>query len=129
MNQKEKDMYMTAFEDLKVWKTSMILLQRVYGLSKKFPQQEMYDLTQQIRKASKSVLANLAEGSSRYTHADKAAKFVIARGECAEVRAFLLMAIALDYLKEEEATEALNLQQEAARMLSGLINSCRNQAP
>ncbi len=125
---KNENSDMTSFENMKVWQISMILMQKVYVLSKKFPSEESYDLTRQIRKASKSILANLAEGCSRYTFTDKASKFVIARGECAEVRAFLLMAIALNYLAKQEAEEALKLQEEVSRMLSGLIKTCRNQA-
>jgi four helix bundle protein len=119
---------MSYFTQLQVWKKGLLLVVEVYRLSKSFPPEERYAMTSQIRKASTSILANVAEGASRYTFADKAAKFVIARGECAEVGAFLHVAVALKFLTISDIQIALQLQDEVTRMLSGLISGCRKRS-
>lgn len=100
----------------------MALAKEIYRLTKDFPREELYGLTSQLRRAGTSILANVAEGCGRYTFADKAHKFVIARGECAEVEAFLLFAIEIGMLKNENAQLAKALLDQTGRMLSGLIN-------
>ena len=70
----------------------MLLTKSVYALSQLFPVDERYGLTAQIRRAAAGVLANIAEGFSRVSDLDKAYKYTVARGECAEVHALLLLA-------------------------------------
>jgi len=55
--------------------------------------------------------------------ADKANKYTIARGECSEVRALLLLSIELEYLSSIQANEAVNLLDEIGKMLNGLIRA------
>ena len=112
---------MESFTDLKAWKAGLELVCEVFELSKKFPPSELYGLTGQVRKSSNSIIANTAEGFSRRTFADKANKYIIARGECAETESHLLVAIALKFITATEAEKALNLSHEVGRMLSGLI--------
>lgn len=80
-------------------------------------------MVKQLRRASTSVLTNTAEGFSRHTSADKTHKYIIARGECSEVAAFLYMSIALNYGKENDAERALSLCKETGKLLTGLIQS------
>jgi len=119
---------MTAFEDLQVWQSGLGLMKEVYGVSRSFPKEEQFALTSQIRRASTSILANLAEGCSRFTYPDKAAKFVISRSECGEVKAFALMAVSLGFISQEKIVGLLASQDEVSRMLSGLIESCRSRS-
>jgi four helix bundle protein len=72
-----------------------------------------------------SIVENTAEGFSRYTFADKANRYVIARGECGEVQAFLYVAERLLYIDKETAARARHHAEEVGRILSGLIASCR----
>lgn len=116
---------MAQFYDLDIWKVGMSLVKNVYRISKKFPAEERYELTSQIRKASTSILANFAEGIGRYTYADKTAKFIISRGECREVHAFILIAIELSYCSRTEAAVSIRLAEDLSRMLSGLITATR----
>lgn len=120
---------MTAFEKLTVWQFGLSWVADIYRLSHRFPRNEQFGLTSQIRKVATSTLANLAEGCSRYTFADKAAKFVIARGECGEVKAFLLIASKLRYVQNHDIVPLLKMQEEISRMLSGLIASCTKRCP
>ena len=118
---------MESLEDLEAWKVGMDLVEEVYLIVKQFPKNEEYELCKQLRRATTSIVANVAEGFSRYTSPDKASKFVISRGECSEVKALLLIAIRLDILKRNEAQKALNLCDQTGRLLSGLIKYCHQQ--
>ncbi|KKW36838.1 hypothetical protein A2454_04550 [Candidatus Peribacteria bacterium RIFOXYC2_FULL_55_14] len=119
---------MDSFTDLQAWQKGLQMTKEIYKLSGKFPRSELFALTSQIRRASTSILANIAEGFGRYTYADKAYKYTIARGECSEVYAFLLIALELGFISRNDTETALNLNGEVGRILSGLISSCRSQS-
>ena len=112
---------MTALQDLVAWQKGMELLTEVQRLSERFPRSERFNLTPQLRKSTKSILANIAEGFSRATDADKAHKYIIARGECTETYGHLLIAIGLNYITQESAAKALGLTQHVGKLLTGLI--------
>ena len=101
----------------------MELVKDVYVLTKSLPKEEQYGLTSQLRRAAVSILANLAEGFNRASDADKAHKYVISRGECAEVEALLLVTVELKYFAAAEIQNALVLSQQAGRLIWGLIRS------
>jgi hypothetical protein len=63
--QKDKDMSLNSFRDLRVWQAGMDLVIEVYGLTKGFPREKMYGLTSQLRRAAISVPSNIAEGHAR----------------------------------------------------------------
>ncbi|MDB4978519.1 MAG: ribosomal protein [Candidatus Peribacteria bacterium] len=113
---------MESFTNLAAWKEGMKLVKEVYRLTGKFPKEEVYGLTSQMRRSSSSVLANFAEGFSRTSTPDKAYKYTIARGECSETKAFLLIAIELGFLEPEEAKVPIELTDHVGRLLSGLIS-------
>ncbi len=115
--------HMQSFTDLEAWKIGMILTKEIYQLSKNFPHEERFGLTSQIRRASVGILANLAEGFGRNGSADKAYKYTIARGECFETRALLLLVIQLEFLSESQARGAIALTDHTGKLLSGLIKA------
>jgi four helix bundle protein len=117
-----------SFTDLDVWKEGVLLLKEVYAITRKFPPDERFELTSQLRRSTKSILGNIAEGFGKYTYADKAAKYVIARGECTETEAHLLMATSLNFATKEEIEPLIKHAQEIGRMLSGLILSMRKRS-
>jgi len=117
---------MKTFEDLDAWKMGMDLVEEIYKITSQFPPEERYGLTQQMRRASTSVVANIGEGFGRYTFPDKAHKYTIARGECIEVRAFLLIAMRLGFVKD--AKTAIELTNTVGRLLNGLIQSCKRRS-
>lgn len=118
---------MKSFRDLEAWKVALELLTEVYALTKKMPSEEKFGLVSQSRRASVSILANIAEGFGRFTYADKANKFTIARGECNEVEAFMYATVALEFLNETEIKKALLLIEREQKLLSGLISSCKRR--
>ena len=80
-------------------------------------------MVSQMRRASSSILANLAEGFGRITPADKKHKYLISRSECMEVHAFLLIAAELEYIDNELSQKAIELTRQTGKLLSGLIHS------
>ena len=121
-------MDMTRFTDLDAWNVGLDLVKEIYVLTKKFPKEELFGLTSQLRRSSKSILANMAEGCGRFTFADKAAKFVIARGECMETEAHIRIAIRLGFITQDESKRSLELIQHTGRLISGLISSVKNRS-
>jgi four helix bundle protein len=98
---------MKSYTDLNAWKYSINLIEEIYRISSQFPKEEQYGLTSQIRRASNSIAANIAEGFGRYTYPDKANKYIIARGECVEVECFLRIALQLNFVPSEELQKSL----------------------
>lgn len=112
---------MESFEHLQIWQREMDLIQEIYQLTKLFPHDERFGLVAQMRRSVTSILANTAEGLSRTSPADKAHKYTIARGECTETYAFVLIGIALSYITSSQAHRAMGFLQETGKMLSSLI--------
>ncbi len=112
-----------SFTGLNIWKFGIELVREVYAITKYFPYDERFALTLQIQKAVTSILANFAEGYGRHTAADKSHKYTIARGECAEVKAFLLIAIELEFISSKRAEHALILSDKVGQLLNGLLRS------
>lgn len=81
----------------------------------------MYHLADQLRRSSTSILANIAEGFGRSTAADKRSRYTIARGECAEVQALLILAQEIGVLDAEKFAILQREATDVSRMLSGLI--------
>ncbi|MFA7681648.1 MAG: four helix bundle protein [Candidatus Peribacteraceae bacterium] len=120
---------MKSFTELNAWKAGMDLVEEIYRLTAKFPKEEQFGLSSQIKRACASIVANTAEGFGRFSYADKAYKYVIARGECAEVAAFLLIAIRVKFLTSDQAQHALELTDTVGKLLSGLVESTRKRNP
>ena len=118
---------MGPYQNLQAWKTGLDLVKAVYDLSKDFPSSERYELTKQMLKATVSIVINFAEGCGRFTYPDKANKYVIARGECSEVEACILIAIHLGFTSKARADNALKLVERERKLLSGLIKFCSEQ--
>ena len=116
---------MKSVEDLKAWQTAMDLIVEVYKITKKFPKEEMYGLTSQLRRAAVSIAANIAEGFGRFTYADKANKYVIARGECGEVHTLLQVALRTGMTQQETLRQSFSLVEMTGKLLSVLIQASK----
>lgn len=121
------DFPMQSFTDLFAWQVAIELAKEVHRIIPILPREEREVTGKQLRKAVKSVLANIAEGFGRHTYPDKAFKYTIARGENAEVKAFLLAIAAIGFVSEKEIEKAILLSDRVGRLLSGLISSCRKR--
>lgn len=110
------------FKDLIVWQKSMYLVEKIYILTKEFPKEELYSLTNQIRRASISVPSNIAEGQQRSSSKEFANFLSIAKGSNAEVQTQLIIASRLGYVKNEQIDEIIQLSNEITKMLNSIIS-------
>ncbi len=112
---------MTDHKDLIVWQKSRQLVQIVYTLTTQLPREELFGLTNQVRRAVVSIPSNIAEGFNRGSNREFVHFLKIAKGSAAEVETQLLLCIDLGYLSDEEVQPALSLYDEILRMLGTMI--------
>lgn len=96
-----------SFEQLVVWQESQNLAVQIYSISKTFPKDELFALTNQLRRAASSISANIAEGFGRQTNKDKLHFYSMAYGSLLEVKNFLYLANRLKYIDDSSLNELL----------------------
>src|SRR5215212_4748122 len=101
-------MHIFSFEKLEVWRLSKELVKTIYKITKDFPREEQFGLTNQMRRAAVSVSSNLAEGTSRITAKDKAHFTVIAYSSIVELLNQVILSHELSYV-DEEAYKSIRL--------------------
>jgi four helix bundle protein len=116
-----------GFQDLKCWQLARRLVIEAHKVAAKLPPIERYDLAPQMRRSSKSVMANIAEGYGRYHFLDKLRFFYIARGSLDETVNHIITCFDLKYISETRFRELHDLAQEAHRTLNGYIGYVRRQ--
>jgi len=117
-------MQINAAKDLKVYKSAYELAMRVFELSKRFPPEERFALTSQIRRSSRSVCLNLREAwAKRRYEAHFINKLTDCDGENSETDSSLDFAEDCRYITSEEHTELAALCQEIGRMLGSMIKN------
>jgi four helix bundle protein len=116
-------MYTYSFENLRAWKENRVLVKLIYDVTRKFPKEESYGLTQQIRKAIVSVASNIAEGSGRRTAADQRHFYTMAYSSLMEVLNQLILAFDLEYLSENDLLKCRLQINESAKWISSLAKS------
>lgn len=116
-----------SFEELEVWRKSIDLTEAIYHASGRWPLEERYGLTQQLRRAAASVAANIAEGAERGGTREFLRFLSIARGSLAESKTFLILAERLNYLDVSEGARLKERTDEIGRMLSGLAKSLQSK--
>jgi four helix bundle protein len=112
-----------SYRDLDVWKLSMDLVVEVYRVTAKFPNDERFGLTAQLRKAAVSVPANVAEGSARSTSREYSYFASISRGSVAEMETELIVAERLGYITSDVLEPMLERTDHISRMLTNLRRS------
>lgn len=105
-------MFIYNFEKLEVWRLSLQVIQEVKKIIKKFPLEEKYVLSDQIRRAALSIALNIAEGWGRKTKKDFSRFISNAIGSCLEVIASLKVALDSNYLMESEVKSLDELLKE-----------------
>ena len=111
---------MQHFTQLKVWERSHQLVLEIYKISARFPGDERFGLTSQLRRAAVSVPSNVAEGSKRHTNQDFARFLNIAEASLAETEYLLLLSRDLGYLEVGAHKSVSNEASEISRMLFAL---------
>ena len=118
---------MEDFKDLVVWTKAHHLTLAVYRQTRTFPKEEMYGLTSQVRRASASIGANIAEGCGRRSDAEMKRFLQIARGSANELECHLLLAKDLQFLGSDEFRRLEEKILEVQRLLASLVQ--RLQGP
>jgi four helix bundle protein len=117
------------FEEIQAWQKARLATRRVYETSRKAEFCKDFGLSNQIRRASVSVMANIAEGNGRRTNLDFAAFLVQAHASAAEVQSHLYVALDLGYISERDFNDIYGLFDEVSRMLMSLAKHLRNSQP
>ena len=113
------------YRELIVWQKSIAAAKSVYSLVKKLPKEEMYGLSDQMRRAAVSIPSNIAEGNARSSTNEYLHFLSIANGSKAELETQLLLCIEIGYLTEQEVSETWGLLQEVGKMLHVLMRSLK----
>jgi four helix bundle protein len=110
---------------LNVWQKSIVLIQKIYELTRFFPNIEIYGLTNQMRRAAISIPANISEGAARQTKKEFIQFLHMAQGSLSELDTHLEISEKLGYLKETNLEELSLLMNDIDKMLTGLIKSLK----
>jgi four helix bundle protein len=115
------------FRELKVWQAHLLTL-AVYRATATFPREELYGLTNQLRRSCASIPANLAEGCGRSGDAEFARFCSIAMGSASELEYHLLLARDLNLIEAQVHEELSQQATELKRMLAGLLQKLRAES-
>lgn len=110
-------------KDLLVWKKGIDLVEQIYKFTKQFPKEELYGITNQMRRCAVSIPANIAEGSGRKNKAEFIQFLHIALGSASELETHLIISQRLGFLSINSYDEIMNALNEIIKMICGLINS------
>lgn len=122
---KQESRKIKSFTDLNAWKESHRLVLLIYEITKSFPKEELFGLTNQMRRAAVSVTSNIAEGFSRSSYKDKAHFYTVALGSLTELQNQLLVARDLRYISKDEFNNLASITVTANKLLNGLIKKSK----
>ena len=114
-----------SYTDLIVWQRAMELVVEIYDIVRKLPKEEIYALSDQMRRSAISIPSNIAEGQARNTTREFVSFLSIAKGSDAELHTQLLICDKLGYLTQEDIDTALKLTEEVGKMLVSLIQTLK----
>lgn len=112
-----------SYEDLEIYQISVDLSVDVYRLVKSFPREEMYGLSDQLRRTVTSIGANIAEGFGRFHYKDKLVFFYNARGSLYEVRHFVEVGFRIGYIGEDDKVLLFKKLTDLSVKLNNFITS------
>ena len=119
----KKNKKMKNFKNLKVWQKGIELVVKVYRYSQKFPQEEIYGLTSQMRRSAISIPSNIAEGAARNSTKDYVRFLYISLGSLSELETQIIIASKLDYMDNPLEEKIIEIR----KMLTALIKSLKQR--
>lgn len=125
MNHGEK---LKSFTQLNAWKKGHELVLSVYKITKQFPKEEIYSLTDQMRRCSISITSNIAEGFSRKSYKEKTQFYSMALGSTTELQNQLLVARDVGYIDMEVFKSVAEQSVVVNKLLNGLIKASKTHA-
>ena len=114
-----------SFTDLNTWKEAHKLILLIYKITKQFPKEEQFGLTNQLRRAVVSITSNIAEGFSRSSYKEKLQFYSIVLGSLTEVQNQLLVAKDIGYLSKSQFNFLAEQSVVASKLLNGLIKKSK----
>jgi four helix bundle protein len=114
-----------SYRDLIAWQKAMALVTDVYRVTRGFPGEERYGLTNQVRRAAVSVPSNIAEGQARFSAREFHRFLSTARGSLVEVETQVQIAMNLGYVPDIEGVDLFEKTAELGRILNGLLASIK----
>ena len=119
---------MGSYRDLQVWQRSMELVVQIYGITERFPAQERYGLTQQMRRAAISIPSNLAEGHGRRTARQRYAFLETTLGSIFELETQIELAHRLQFVGQSDAEAVAETVRGIGRGLTALMRHVAGEA-
>lgn len=116
---------MRDFRKLKVWEKAHAITLKIYKVTEKYPREELYGLTSQIRRACVSIPTNIAEGCVRSSDADFSRFLYIALGSTSELEYLILLSMDLKFINTELHIELNNEINEIKKMLISMIQKLK----
>jgi four helix bundle protein len=116
-----------SFTGLIAWQKGHKLVLEIYKITRDFPKDELFSLTNQIRRCVVSVTSNIAEGFSRQSKKEKLQFYCISLGSLTELQNQLLIAKDLLYFKNDNFKKMAELTVEVSKLINGLIKSANNK--
>jgi len=114
-------MKIQSYRDLKVWQSSMDLVELVYKMTRSFPTSEKFGLMSQMQRAAVSIPSNIAEGAGRNHTKEYLHHLAMAYGSLMELETQIQIAVRLKYLTKQEVIEAWTIASETGQMLNKLM--------
>lgn len=115
-----------SYRDLRVWQKGMEVAESGYVITREFPKDEMYGMTSQMRRASASIVANIAEGYGREYRAEYVQFLRIAQGSLKELETHLLLSVRVKLATSQAVNPILSECESLGRMLRSLIRSLQS---
>ncbi len=115
------------YKELQVWQKTMDLVVEVYNIIKLLPKEEMYGISDQIRRSAVSIPSNIAEGQSRNSAKEFIQFLSIARGSLAELETQILICVKVNMLSNDKIDNILIYTKEIGKMIKGLMNKLEAQ--
>jgi four helix bundle protein len=129
IERKDAVMEIKSYKDLKIWQQGIEITDKIYNLTDKFPSQEMYGLTSQIRRSAISIPSNIAEGFVR-SHQKEYKQFLyIALGSCAELATQLIITEKRRYAESNHVVGLAEALEVESRMIMSLIKKLSAETP
>jgi len=114
-----------SFTDLDAWKKGHKLVLSIYEITKQFPQEERFTLTNHLRRAAISLTSNIAEGFSRSSYKEKSQFYSMALGSLSEIQNQVLIARDVGYITREETNEIAQQTVVVNKIINGLIKKSK----
>lgn len=114
-----------SFTDLYAWQKGHELVLEIYRITKQFPSEEKFGLSDQMRRCAVSITSNIAEGFSRKGDKEKLQFYYISLGSVTELQNQLLISHDINYMKNSEFQKIAEKSVEVSKLINGLIRSLK----